>query len=54
VSVFSPQQFADQLNRWYSSWEKSEVLLENRNESAIKFYSRENQAMLLADVISSL
>jgi len=54
ISVFSPEEFAEQLNSWYSSWENQKALLENRNESAIKFYSRENQAMLLAELISNL
>jgi hypothetical protein len=53
-SVFFAQPFADVLNRWYSSWDKNEEILIDRNLKAIQYYSRENQAMALANIINDL
>jgi glycosyltransferase involved in cell wall biosynthesis len=53
-SVFSAAEFAAILNRWYNLWEKSQDILTNRNAAAVQFYSRENQAMALADIINNL
>jgi glycosyltransferase involved in cell wall biosynthesis len=53
-SVFSSHDFADVLNRWYNMWEKNQQLLSDGNSEAIQLYSRENQAMVLADIINNL
>jgi glycosyltransferase involved in cell wall biosynthesis len=53
-SVFSAQSFADVLNKWYGLWEKNQDILTNRNSEEVQFYSRENQAMALADIINNL
>ncbi len=53
-SVFSAMDFTDVLNRWYCMWEKNQDILPCRNLEAVKFYSRENQAMALAAIINKL
>lgn len=53
-SVFSAQNFAGVLNRWYNLWEKNQDILINRNSEVVQFYSRENQAMALADIVNNL
>jgi hypothetical protein len=53
-SVFSAAEFVAILNRWYGLWEKNQDILTNRNAEAVQFYSRENQAMALADIINNL
>jgi glycosyltransferase involved in cell wall biosynthesis len=53
-SVFSAQTFADVLNKWYNLWEENQDILTNSNSEVVQFYSRENQAMALADIINNL
>jgi hypothetical protein len=53
-SVFFAKDLAAILNKWYCLWEKNQDILTNRNSEAVQFYSRENQAMALADIINNL
>ncbi len=53
-SVFSALDFADVLNRWYNMWEENQDIVIDRNSEVVQYYSRENQAMALADIINEL
>lgn len=53
-SVFSAEAFATVLNKWFGCWENNQEILIGRNIEKIEFYSRENQAMALADIINNL
>jgi hypothetical protein len=53
-SVFSAQSFADVLNKWFSLWEKNQDILIDVNSEVVQYYSRENQAMALGDIINNL
>ena len=53
-SVFSAQSFADVLNKWFSLWEKNQDILIDVNSDVVQYYSRENQAMALGDIINNL
>ena len=53
-SVFSAKEFAALLNKWYVCWENNQEVLISRNREKIEYYSRENQAMKLADIINDL
>ena len=54
ISVYNAKDFAANLNKLYDLWTKKLPLNPSRNEKEVEFYSRENQARLLAKIINQL
>lgn len=53
-SVETAQQFSDVLNHWYNEWLLTGELKYVGDKKEIRFYSRENQAALLAENIKKI
>jgi glycosyltransferase involved in cell wall biosynthesis len=53
-SVETAQQFSDALNNWYEEWLQTGSLKYEGDKTEIHFYTRENQAALLAEHIKKL
>lgn len=53
-SVNSPEDFYDTLERLYQEWRKNGKLLYKGNKEKIEFYSREQQAERMANLIEKL
>ena len=53
-SVESAEQFCEVLNQWYEEWLINSSIKYNGDKREINFYSRENQAALLAAAIKKI
>jgi glycosyltransferase involved in cell wall biosynthesis len=54
LTANNPEQIAQVLTHWYGQWHKTGQIQLPRNEEAIAYYSRRNQAKRLAGMLDSL